>query len=304
MYDIIGDIHGHYDLLVRMLKKLGYEKKNGVFSHPERKVIFTGDYINRGPQIRETVRLIKDMVNGGQAFAILGNHEFNAILYFVFTKKGKPAKKYVSRLRMPLLKTIEEYANLEEELADTIKWFRELPFYLDLGDIRVIHGGWNDKHLMLVNRHMKGESRIRKTFLKEYLINTELNKSLTELLKGVELILPNDLIIRDQKGISHRNFRIKWWEPVENKTFQDASFSNRFILPPYTIPKEIIPSITYYPDNSPPVFFGHYCLDKLDLIVKNNLCCVDRCVVRSQNLTAYRWNGEKDLKPENLVHLG
>jgi hypothetical protein len=123
------------------------------------------------------------------------------------------------------------------------------------------------------------------------------------LMKGVELQLPKDLIIKDNKGISRRIFRIKWWEPATGKTFQEVSFSNRFRLPEYTIPKEIVPNIEYYSDDLPLVFFGHYCLEKEDLFIKNNLCCVDRCVVRSQNLTAYRWNGESVLKPENLVHI-
>jgi len=303
MYDIIGDIHGHYKLLVRMLKKLGYEFSPSGFKHPERKVIFTGDYINRGPEIRETVTLIRQMVESGNALAILGNHELNAILYFTIDKQSKYFRKYASRLRLPLLSTIEQYGIYEDELKDNIKWFRHLPFYLDMGEFRVVHGGWNDLHLKTINQYMEGEEKIRKSFLKEYFINPELNQAVNELLKGIELQLPKDLIIRDIKGISHRNFRIKWWEPAEGKTFSEASFSNRFKLPAYTIPKEIIPYVSYYSDDLPPVFFGHYCLDKQDLIIKNNLCCVDRCVVRSQTLTAYRWNGKKSLSPENLVHL-
>ena len=32
--DFIGDIHGHCDELVVLLKKLGYEERNGAFSYP------------------------------------------------------------------------------------------------------------------------------------------------------------------------------------------------------------------------------------------------------------------------------
>jgi hypothetical protein len=172
-----------------------------------------------------------------------------------------------------------------------------------MGDFRVVHGGWIENHIQTIHRYMNGEKKIRKSFLKEYFLNPELNKALNELTKGIDFQLPKDLIIRDTKGISHRSFRIKWWEPSAGKTFSEASFSNRFKLPAYTIPKEIIPQVVTYSDEQPPVFFGHYCLDKQDLIVKSNLCCVDRCVVRSQTLTAYRWNGEKMLTHENLVHL-
>ncbi len=55
MYDLIGDIHGHADALIRLLDALGYQKRGGVYSHPERRVIFLGDFVDRGPQIREAL---------------------------------------------------------------------------------------------------------------------------------------------------------------------------------------------------------------------------------------------------------
>ena len=58
MYDIIGDVHGHASQLEALLKKLGYEKKNGCYRHSERTVIFVGDLIDRGPEIQETLTLL------------------------------------------------------------------------------------------------------------------------------------------------------------------------------------------------------------------------------------------------------
>ena len=83
MYDIIGDIHGHADQLKSLLKKLGYQSKDGSFVHETRKAVFVGDMINRGPKIRETLNLVRSMVERGAAFAILGNHEMYAILYYL-----------------------------------------------------------------------------------------------------------------------------------------------------------------------------------------------------------------------------
>ncbi len=59
MYDFIGDIHGHADKLEALLQQLGYQLVDGVYTHPQRKVIFVGDYIDRGPKIRETLQIIK-----------------------------------------------------------------------------------------------------------------------------------------------------------------------------------------------------------------------------------------------------
>ena len=59
-YDVIGDIHGHSDELEVLLQKLGYIRANGVYSHPTgRKVVFVGDFIDRGPKIRETLHLVR-----------------------------------------------------------------------------------------------------------------------------------------------------------------------------------------------------------------------------------------------------
>ena len=59
MYDLIGDIHGHADCLVNLLEKLGYKKSGDVYHHPLRQVIFLGDFIGRGPKIREVLLIAK-----------------------------------------------------------------------------------------------------------------------------------------------------------------------------------------------------------------------------------------------------
>ncbi|MBP6235158.1 MAG: metallophosphoesterase [Saprospiraceae bacterium] len=67
MTDFIGDIHGHASKLELLLRKLGYELKSGTYNHTERKLLFIGDYIDRGPQIRETLHLVRNMVENGIA---------------------------------------------------------------------------------------------------------------------------------------------------------------------------------------------------------------------------------------------
>ncbi|HDR51515.1 MAG TPA: phosphoesterase, partial [Mariniphaga anaerophila] len=88
MYDIIGDVHGHAPLLKKLLLQLGYEKTANGYANPARKAVFVGDFINRGPQIRKTIRTIRTMVENGNALAILGNHEINTIIAHLEDKKG------------------------------------------------------------------------------------------------------------------------------------------------------------------------------------------------------------------------
>jgi hypothetical protein len=55
-----------------MLAKLGYKKRGDSWHQPGRKVIFVGDYIDRGPEIRETLQIIKRMVDSDNAIALSG----------------------------------------------------------------------------------------------------------------------------------------------------------------------------------------------------------------------------------------
>src|SRR5271170_6149176 len=81
MYDLIGDIHGHADELLQLLDALGYQKARGVYRHPERRVIFLGDFIDRGPKIRETLEIVRPMIEERMALAVMGNHELNALAF-------------------------------------------------------------------------------------------------------------------------------------------------------------------------------------------------------------------------------
>ena len=62
-YDIIGDIHGYADELCDLLARLGYHERNGIYQHPERRVVFVGDFIDRGPKIRKTLQIVRAMVD-------------------------------------------------------------------------------------------------------------------------------------------------------------------------------------------------------------------------------------------------
>jgi protein phosphatase len=75
-FDIIGDVHGCFDELVELLRKLGYAIDGVRVTHPEgRKVAFLGDLVDRGPQIPEVLELVMGMVEAGTALCVPGNHD-------------------------------------------------------------------------------------------------------------------------------------------------------------------------------------------------------------------------------------
>ena len=304
MYDIIGDVHGHATLLKKLLLKLGYEKgKNGYF-HAERKAVFVGDFINRGPEIRKTIRLIREMVKNGNAFAILGNHEINAIMYHLKDEGGKLLVKEPRKNYLSLLKTINEFSGYPDEWKKHLRWMRRLPLFLELGDIRIVHACWSNSAIEIIKSAFDGE-RDKKSIFREFHKNpkSELSKSISIITKGINLTMPCDLKVVNNKGIVPRAFRLSWWENPDGKTFRKMSFESKYRLPAYTVPKEIIPETFFYSENEPIVFFGHYCRAKGPHIIKNNLCCVDSCVSGTKMLTAYSWNGEKVLNKKNLYQI-
>ena len=65
-FDIIGDIHGHAGKLIKLLEKLEYNKIDGTYQHSDsdRKAVFVGDYIDRGPEIRETLSGATTLADG------------------------------------------------------------------------------------------------------------------------------------------------------------------------------------------------------------------------------------------------
>ena len=92
--DFIGDIHGHADELKKLLKKMGYVRRGGCYRHPERTVLFIGDYIDRGLQIREVLDIVREMVEHKQAIALMGNHEYNALCFHYPESQGGHLRKH------------------------------------------------------------------------------------------------------------------------------------------------------------------------------------------------------------------
>jgi hypothetical protein len=81
------------DALRRLLIKMGYAELQGVFRHDSRRVIFVGDFVDRGPQQIEVLRIARKMCEAGTASAVLGNHEFNAIGWATPNSSGGHLRK-------------------------------------------------------------------------------------------------------------------------------------------------------------------------------------------------------------------
>jgi len=241
------------------------------------------------------------MVENGAAYAILGNHEMYAVLYYLRDNEGKYYKKRIPKYQLQINQTLAEFVSFKDELKSHLKWLRTLPMFLDFGDIRIVHACWDDENIQLIKDNVTGD-KLSKTNLREIALNsTRFSEAFWQTCKGIEFQVPKDLLVFDNEGRPHRSFRMKWWDTAHEKTFKEISLESRFELPSYTIPKEIIPTFKPYAKESPIVFFGHYCLKECCGIMADNLCCVDSCVTRTGKLAAYRWQGENKADKSHFV---
>jgi len=304
MYDIIGDIHGYATLLKKLLLQLGYKKTQDGYTHPTRKAIFVGDFINRGPQIRKTLKIVRKMVENGNALAVLGNHELNALILNLKDKNGFPVIQSPRKGLLSVFKSQGEFANKAEEWQSYLKWMRTIPLFLEMDNLRIVHACWSGEAVKHLKENLPGGKLKRKDIKNLYKKpDDELTKNIWLLTKGVYFTLPKDIRIRNNKGISPQSFRTRWWENPQGKTFNHVSFESKYNLPEYTIPDQILPEFYLYDVTQPPLFFGHYCRQNGPILINSNLCCVDSCVANHKILTAYQWDGETTLSPEKIVKV-
>jgi len=301
MYDLIGDIHGHAFELKKLLTELGYSEEQDCWRHPSRKVIFVGDYIDRGPEIREVLQIIKPMVDSGQAFAILGNHEYNAIAFSHSLSDGSFLRSHNPVHINQHQATINQFSNYSDEWQQWIEWFYTLPLFLEIDGIRVVHSCWDSNHICWLTENY-GNYLTTKLLVESHNKNTIEYVVINDILKGKEIDIPKEYAWHDKDGHPRTSNRLKWW--TDSST---ASFGSLLFNCPEGLKDELIPPEFFfdtYPTDAPPVFFGHYWLeDDFPKIQSQNAVCLDYSVAKGGSLVAYRWSGESTLHHDNFVFV-
>jgi hypothetical protein len=302
-YDIIGDIHGHSRSLEALLGKLGYMKEAGVYRHPSRKVIFLGDFVDRGDFQCEVLAIVRPMVESGFALSVMGNHEFNAIAY------STPDSETGGYLREHSKKNFDQheaflgaYKSSSAEYEDTINWFKTLPLWLDLGDLRIIHACWDKHEIAEILQYQDGDH-----YLGEDLLRMSCRKgtwqytAIETLLKGKEIALKPGASFKDKDGNVRHNIRVRWWDRRVT-TYKDAFMgpeSARTHIPDDEIESD---HLVEYSHEAPPVFLGHYWMEGEPVPLAPNIACLDYSVAKpGGRLVAYRWDGEQTLESGNYV---
>ena len=324
MIDFIGDIHGHCDELRALLKKLGYEETAGAFRYPGggRKVVFLGDYIDRGGQVRETVNLVRAMRDAGSATALMGNHEFNALCFW--QRNGCGGGHYIKGIPGGYLRehsfnkvaiharTVESYRGRQQEFREVLDFFKTLPFYLETDLFRAQHACFDGELLKALQAEGVGcfadgnfDELIARACDEHNEYGDSLFAPLDCFLKGPEMPLPEGMTFRDGEGVVRKKVRLRWWIDPAQATLQDIALQPGVEFKALDLPQQIRQR-RFYGEGERPVFFGHYWLTGTPTLIRSNVCCLDYSVAGYRgdgHLAAYRFDGEQVLDESKFVFV-
>jgi len=303
-YDIIGDIHGCAKTLSALLEKLGYERNQGIHQHSKHKVIFLGDFIDRGKFQKEVIEIVRPMIQSGSALSVMGNHEFNAIAYHTYNESlGMHLREHSDKNYKQHATFLSEYEADKVAYDSVITWFKTLPLWLELDGINIVHACWDKNYIHKIKSEYDGSSVLSETML----INSSNPEcweydAIETLLKGKEIPLPSGMSFKDKDKNTRHHIRVRWWDQSATN-YKDAFMGPEDALT--HIPDDEIEGdhLVEYDHNDPPVFLGHYWMQGKPLPLANNIACLDYSVAKAGKLVAYRWSGEQKINPDNYVFV-
>jgi predicted kinase len=145
-FDVIGDVHGCLAELEQLLTKLGYaigrdEAGRSISAgHPQRRAVFLGDLVDRGPDTPGVLRLVMGMVDAGTALCVPGNHEAKLLRAL----RGRNVQRTHG-----LAETMAQLAAEPEEFRARVERFIDgliSHYVLDGGRLVVAHAGLIERY--------------------------------------------------------------------------------------------------------------------------------------------------------------
>lgn len=105
------------------------------------------------------------MVDENSALAIMGNHEFNFLCYNTEISTGVYLRPHNVSNNRQVEQTLAQFKDQENELNEYLNWFRSLPLFLELEDIRIVHRV-DQEHI----KHIKDDVTLTNEFLIELFV--------------------------------------------------------------------------------------------------------------------------------------
>lgn len=148
---VISDIHGCYNELKELILSL---EKEGKYNKDTDRLIFLGDYIDRGDNSRLVIKFIRNLQRkNNNVIALMGNHEKMLLDY----QNGIDD----SWMYNGCYQTMDSYEGFEEEFDSDVKWMERLPLYYEDDFFVYVHAGVD------VNKPLKEQSKDTLLWIRE-----------------------------------------------------------------------------------------------------------------------------------------
>lgn len=255
----IGDIHGCYETLRRLLDKIGFnETKDTLW--------FTGDLVGRGPQSLETLRFLKSINNS--IITVLGNHDLHLLsLYYQAKEIDDNSSELKDILNAP-----------DSEIL--IDWLRKRPlvFYDRKKNYILVHAGIHPR--WTINESIKYASEVEAILRSDHcsaLLKNMYGNAPTRWSTKLNGYDRNRFIINTftrMRVLDNKNLNLKYKGKIPSK--------NDDLTPWFNIVGH------KWKDTS--IIFGHW--SALGLMIKKQFICLDSGCAWGGDLTAIELNSK------------
>lgn len=175
---MISDIHGCINQLNQLLSQIYYDPNND-------QLILLGDYVDKGPNSKEVVERVIDLMGNHNVIALRGNHD-QRLFDLIYTESSIVRSKFIEHGG---IQTIQSYCDInteinEEQLSMAIETIRShykhhldflgsLPLYHEDNNHIYVHAGLNPNYTDWKKQPERDFMYIKDEFIRS---NFEINK--------------------------------------------------------------------------------------------------------------------------------
>lgn len=166
----IGDIHGMFDKLSQVVKKILADHKKLLKTYPTAKfeIVTVGDYIDRGPESKQVIDLLKPGIPGFEMHCLMGNHEHfmiesvkalvandldnNYLGSWLMPNNGGPQtlesygfKFDISKVSDKLIASLTNFVKTDAKFREHLAWIESLPLTYVTPEHIFVHAGIDTK---------------------------------------------------------------------------------------------------------------------------------------------------------------
>lgn len=304
--DIIPDVHGQHETLLAALAGLGWRRAGSGWTHPEpdRRLLFLGDLIDRGPENAAVIRTVRSLIDGDRADLILGNHELNAMQFHTrHPGTGLPLRRNDEKNTRQHRAFLAEFPPGAPETREVIGWLRTIPLLIERDGFRAVHAAWAETTVAAL-RDVLPALRLDEAALVRSADKLDpLHALVEEVTKGPETRLPPGVSFFDKDGSERRKVRLCWWRG-DARTWREVAMSvpDLDAIPETALPDHV--RAHTYPEGAKPVLFGHYWMTGAPQLQAPNALCLDYSAGVGGPLMTYEVREEGPLSLDRVRAFG